>query len=93
MRNRYFARSEPGSADQPSSNAAARSLDCQPHVVGACLRDLGKRLLGGGADRRVPLARARLDPLATDEQPVALVDGDDVTGLRSVRVVPARLDG
>ena len=71
----------------------ARSIDCEPHVVGARLRDLRERLLRRGADRRVPLAGARLDPLATDEQAVALVDGDDVTRLRGVGVVPARLDG
>src|SRR5438552_3366470 len=42
--------------------------DRERDVLRPCLRDLGERLLGRRVDRRVPLARARLDEPAADEE-------------------------
>ena len=93
MRNRYFARSDARQRRPAVVERAAGGCHGQADVLGPRLCDLGERLFGGGADGRVPLARARLDPLAADVQPVPLRDGDDVARLRGRRVVPPRRDG
>ena len=90
MRNRYFARSAPGSPDQPFSKRLASRTYGESYVLGPGLRDLCERLLRRRADRRVALAGTRLDQLAADEQSVALGDGDDVARLRRRGVVPRR---
>ena len=61
-----------------------RELD----VLGTGFRHLGEDLFGGRIDRRHVLAALRLDELPTDEQPVAVLQSDDVLGLRRVRVLP-----
>ena len=87
-RKRYFARSEGASADQPFSNASraaptARSTSSSP----ACATSASGSSVDG-RDRREPLARPRLDPLAADEEPVALAELDDVARLGRGRVLP-----
>ena len=54
----------------------ARGPDRRLHLLLAGLADLCERLLGGGLDRRVGLLW--LDPLAADEEAVALADLDDL---------------
>src|SRR5207249_3224719 len=66
----------------------ARGVDRDADVLRPGLRHLGERLLARRTDRREPLARARLDEVAADEEPVALLDRDDVARLRRGRVVP-----
>src|SRR5207247_10027691 len=50
-------------------------------ILGASLRDFGERFLARRRDRRVPVAGARLDELAADEDPVALVEPRNVARL------------
>jgi len=61
------------------------------HRKGDVLRisvgDLGERLLRGRADTRLELPRVRLDELAADEEPVALLELDHVPRLRGRRVL------
>ena len=73
MRKRYFARSDGASFAQPSSKAPRAARDREIDVLRAGERDLEQRLLGRGRDRLEPLARPRLDLLAADEEPVALL--------------------
>ena len=73
IRNRYLARSLPGSADQPSANASRAAATAASTSCGARLGDLGERLLVARGDRREALAGARLEPLAADEEAVALL--------------------
>src|SRR5207247_10068850 len=58
-----------------------RGLDCEGHVFGAGLGDLGERLLGRGVDRGERLPGARLGPLAADEATVQLAGRDAVARL------------
>ena len=88
IRNRYFARSDGASFDQPSLERRARGLDREVDVLLVRLRHLGERLLGRRRDRVEPLVRLRLDELAADEEAVALLERDDVARLRRGRVVP-----
>ena len=57
MRNRYFARSLPGSFDQRPERLA-RGRDRELDVLGPGLRDLGERLLVARRDRREALPAA-----------------------------------
>src|SRR2546423_913274 len=86
---RFRTTGVPHASAGPIFHASISSVD----VLLAGLRGLGQRLLGRRRDRRVPVTRARLDELAADEEPVTLLDPDDVAGLRRGRVVPARGDG
>src|SRR3954470_3791031 len=65
---------------------SARRRDRLLDLRGRRLADLGERLLGRRADRRVRLRR--VDPLAADEMAVALGKRDDVASLRRRRVRP-----
>ena len=62
--------------------------DGEIDVLGACLGHLGQHLLARRRDRREPLATAWLDLLATDEEPVAFLQADDLPRLRRGRVLP-----
>ena len=62
--------------------------DRQVDVLGSGLRHLGQHLLARRRDGRKPLAGARLDLFAADEQPVALLEADDVARLGCGRVLP-----
>ena len=86
IRKRYFARSEPASADQPFSKAPRAASTAASHLLLGRLADLGERLLAGGVDRRVGLLR--LEPLAADEEAVALAQLDDLARLGRGRVGP-----
>ncbi len=88
MRKMYFARSEPGSLDQPLSKASPRRADGEVDVLLARLRDLGEVRLVRGLDRRVPLAGQRLDLLSAHEEPVPLLEADDIARLGRGRVLP-----
>ena len=70
---------------------AARDADGLVDVLDGCARDLRERLFRRRIDRREPLAAARRDFLAADEQPVARLELDDVAGLRRRRVFPGDL--
>src|SRR5262249_55241635 len=69
----------------------ARRRNGRLHLVVGRLADLGERLLVRRVDRRVALLR--LDPLAADEQAVALPEPDDVARLRRRRVRPVGRNG
>jgi hypothetical protein len=86
---RPLARPQPG----PSVRVrVAGGLHGQAHVLGAGVGDLGQRLLVARRDARLELGRARLDPLAADEEAVALLEPDDVARLRRLRVFEGRGD-
>ena len=87
MRKRYFARSPGARVDQPLSNDVARGADGEIDVLGACIRNLGERLFVARRNARRVLGRARLDPLAADEEPVAVLEADDLPRLRRLRVL------
>ena len=92
IRKRYFARSEPARLDQPFSNASraastARSTSSGP----ACATSAsGSSVAGVIVGERLSV---RLEPLAADEEPVALPELDDVARLGRGRVRPVRRDG
>src|ERR671936_262030 len=65
-------------AGSPACRTTSQKRSAVSGVVRYRLRDLGERLLGRRGDRRVALARARLDELAADEQSVALLEGDQI---------------
>src|SRR5205807_4867280 len=71
---------------------AAGGVDSECDVLPSGLRDLGKRLLARGIDRRVVLAGTRLDELAVHEVAVALFQRDDLARLGCGRVLPAGRD-
>src|SRR6185295_6330058 len=71
-----------------ATECRAGGLDRLVHVGGGGPGDLRQRLLGRRVDRRERLAVRRGDILAADEQPVALLDRDDVTRLGRGRVLP-----
>src|SRR5438105_11866338 len=58
----------------------------------AGLGDLGEGRLTRGIDRRVPLVREGLHELTADEEPVAVLEMNDLTGFGRGRVVPGRWD-
>ena len=72
--------------------SVAGRLDGERDVLLPRLRDLEELLLARRGDRREPLARARLDLLAADEEAVALPDLDDVARLGGGRVLPVERD-
>jgi hypothetical protein len=80
---RALGRPQLGPRLESGPGGADRGVD----VLGPGLGDVGQRLLGGGGDRREPLAGARLDALAADEEAVALLERDDCPrlGRRGVR--------
>jgi hypothetical protein len=61
--------------------------DRKGDVLRVRVGNVRKRLLRGRADARLELPRARLDELAADEEPVALLELDHVPRLRSRRVL------
>ena len=69
----------------------ARSLDGELYLFIGGLAHLRERFLGRRADRRVGLLR--LEPLAADEEAVAVADGDDVARLGRALVLPAGRNG
>ena len=71
--------------------SAAGRLDRKLHLFLGRLANLGERLLGRRADRRVGLLR--LEPLAADEVTVALAKGDDVARLGRGLVLPTDRNG
>ena len=71
----------------------AGGLHGEVDVMLVRLGDLGERLLGRRRAGGKPLARLRVDELATDEQPVALLELDDVACLGGRRVLPLRQRG
>ena len=88
IRYRYFARSLPGQVAPARLERVARRGDREVDVLGTGLRHLGEDLLGRRVDRRHVLPALRLDELAADEQPVPVLETDDVLGLGRVRVLP-----
>ena len=88
MRKRYFARSDGRQRRPAVREGVAGRRDREVDVLRARVRDLGQRLLGGGRHGREPLAGAGLDLLAADEEPVALLEADDVARLGRGGVVP-----
>src|SRR5437879_6385033 len=64
----------------------ARRADGEVDLFACRLADLGERLLGRRRDRCIRLLR--LQPLATDEVPVALAQRDDVARLGRRRIFP-----
>jgi hypothetical protein len=68
-------------------------LHREAHVLRACVRHLCQRLLAGGVDARLELAGPRLDELAPDEEPIALLEPDDLARLRRRRVLERGRDG
>ena len=75
----------------PAHPYAARAASTATvDVLRARLGDLGERLLGGRVDRGEPPPALRLDELAADEQPVAILEPDDVGRLGRGRVLPRR---
>ncbi len=70
-----------------ASGGRHRELD----VLGARLGDLRERLLRRRVDGLEPSPALRLDELAADEQPVPILQVDDLRRLRRVRVLPQRL--
>ena len=89
IRNRYLARSEPGSDDQPSSNAtrAAATASVTSSVVACAISASGSSVAG----LIVVYVSFGLEPLAADVEAVALAEPDDVARLGRGRVVPHRL--
>ena len=88
MRNRYFARSAGRSDDQPSSNAARAAATARSTSSGpACATSASDSSVAGEIVGN-HLPRARLDVLPADEEPVALLERDDVARLRRRRVLP-----
>ena len=59
-------------ASTTAPNASRAAATARATSASARLRDLGERLLVARRDRREVLARARLEPLAADEEAVAL---------------------
>ena len=83
---RYLARSVGEIVDQPFSKAFRAALTATSISSGVSLPDLGERLLGRRVDRLVGLLR--LDPVASDEEAVAVSELNEVARLRSRRVLP-----
>jgi hypothetical protein len=65
----------------------ARGGDRKGDVLRVRVGDVRERLLRGRADARLELPRVRLDELAADEEPVALLELDQVPRLRGRRVL------
>src|SRR2546426_6854832 len=86
---RALARSDPRPA---LGIRVARGLHRPIDVGLARLRDLGEGLFARRVDRRVTLLREWLYELASDEEPVALLEMDDLARLGRGRVIPARRD-
>ena len=88
MRNRYFARSRPGSVGPVALEGAARDGDGVVDVLDVGAGDLGERLFGRRIERGEPLAAAWRDFLAANEQPVARLELDDVARFGRGCVLP-----
>ena len=65
----------------------ARGLDGEIDILGARVGDLGERLFVPRRGAGRVLARARLDPLAADEESVAVLEADDLPRLGRLRVL------
>src|SRR5918996_1606541 len=81
---RPLARSESGPA---VLEGVARGLHGEVDVLRAGVRDLGERLLRRRVHARLELVRARLDELAADEEPVALLEAYELARLGRARVL------
>src|SRR5918996_688235 len=81
---RPLACREPGPA---VLERVAGGPDREIDVLSARVGDVRELLLRRRAERRLELARARLDPLAPDEEPVALVEVHNLARLRCGRVL------
>ena len=92
MRNRYFARSEPGSDDQPLANAARAAATALSTSSADRLRRR-LRVLPPWSGEIVSYDSVVLEPLAADEEPVAIVELDDVARLGRRCVSPILRDG
>jgi hypothetical protein len=77
-------------SDHPFSNALRAAVTAAATSSGVAWPDLGERLLGRRRDRRVRLLG--LEPLASYEVAVALLERDDVARLGCRRVRPVRRD-
>ena len=90
---RYLARSRRPERRPLALERAPRRLHGEVDVPrpGEC--DLGQVLLGRGRDGREPLARAWRHLLAADEEPVALLERDDLARLRRGGVLPLERRG
>src|SRR5437773_10704086 len=91
IRKRYFARSLGRIRDQLSAYVA-RGFHRPVDIRLAGLGDLGEGRFTRGIDRRVPLVREGLHELTADEEPVAVLEMNDLTGFGRGRVLPGRWD-
>ena len=88
MRNRYLARSRPGSVPHERVWARRAARTALSASAGVRLGDEGQRLFRGRVDRGERAAALGRDVAAADEQPVALLDRDDVARFGCRRVLP-----